>query len=192
MTPQTHKYAAVAGSFCFATTENGDQQDICNLITMPRVQRSLCLSGATNDFDNIKVEVPKEVDGQTRDMLERCMATCGKAAGTRAKMRSRARKEASAQEVRGYYKQFAEAKHLDNISWVDNEVLDLIDMRKNKPRNYVTGRWVLTIKKARWVLRGFQAKQKEYLQADSPASTRPGFPMSCQMAASRGWNLFAN
>ena len=123
-----------------------NQQDICNLITMPCVQRSLYLNGATNDFDNIKVEVPKGVDGQTRDMLERCVATCGKAAGTRAKMRSRARTEASAQEVRGYYKQFAEAKHLDNRSWADNEVLDLIDMRKVKPRNYVTGRWVLTIK----------------------------------------------
>ena len=112
------------------------------------------------------------------------MATCGKAAGTSAKMRSRARKEASAQEVRGYYnKQFAEAKHLDYRSWIDNEVFDLIDMRKVKPRNYVTGRWVLAIKtdkqgnflraKARWVLRGFQDKQKEYLQTDSPASTRP-------------------
>ena len=146
MTPQTHKYAAAAGSFCFSMSENGDQQDICNLITMPCVQRSLYLNGATNDFDNIKVEVPKGVDGQTRDMLERCVATCGKAAGARAKMRSRARKEASAQEVRGHYKQFAEAKHLEHRSCVDNEVFDLIDMRKNKPRNYVTGRWVLTIK----------------------------------------------
>ena len=127
-------------------SENGDQQDICNLITMPCVQRSLYLNGATNDFDNIKVEVPKGVDGQTRDMLERCVATCGKAARARAKMRSRARKEASAQEVRGHYKQFAEAKHLEHRSCVDNEVFDLIDMRKNKPRNYVTGRWVLTIK----------------------------------------------
>ena len=35
MTPETHKYAAAAGSFCFVITENGDQQDICNLTTMP-------------------------------------------------------------------------------------------------------------------------------------------------------------
>ena len=199
MTPETHKYAAAAGSCCVSMTENGEQQDICNLITMPCVQRSLCLNGATNDFNSIKVEVPKGVDGQTRDMLERCMATCGRVAGTRAKMRSRARKEASAQEVRGYWEQFAEAKHLEYRSWVDNEVCDLIEMRKVKP-NYVTGRWVLTIKtdkqgnflraKAWWVLRGFQCKQKEYLQTDSPASTRPRFRMSCQMAASGGWNLF--
>ena len=115
MTPETHKYAAAAAGSCyFSMTQNGEQQDICNLITVPCVQRSFCLNGATNDFDNIKVEVPNGVDGHTRDMLERYMATCGKAAGTRAKMRSRARKEASAQEVRGYCTQFAEAKHLEN------------------------------------------------------------------------------
>ena len=95
--------AAAAGSFCFVTTENGDQQDKINLITMPCVQRSLYLNEVTNDFDSIKVEVSKEVDGLTRGALERCMATCGRAAGTRAKMRPRARKEASGQEVRGYY-----------------------------------------------------------------------------------------
>ena len=69
-TLQTHKYAAAAGSFCFSMSENGDQQDMCNLIS------------------------------------------------------------------------------------------------------------------------GFQEKQKEYLQIDFPASTRPGFRMSCQMAASKGWDLF--
>ena len=100
-------------------------------------------------------------------------------------MRSRARNEASAQEERGYDKEFAEAKHLEYRSWVDNEVFDLIDLRKVKPNNYVTGRWVLTIKtdqqgnflktNARWVLRGFQDKQKDYQQTDSPTSTRPGF-----------------
>ena len=124
---------------------------------------------------------------------ERCVATCGRAAGTRAKMRSRARKEASAQEVRGYYKQFAEAKHLESRSWVDNKVFDLMDLRQVRPKNCVTGRWVLTVEtdkqgnflkaKVRWVLRGFQDKQKEYLQTDSPTSTRPGFRMSCQMTA---------
>ena len=83
-------------------------------------------------------------------------------------MRSRARKEAAAQDVRGYHKQFAEAKRLEYTSWVDNEVFGLIDVRKVKPKNFVIGRWVLTIKtdkqgnflraQARWVLRGFQDK----------------------------------
>ena len=95
--------------------------------------RSLYLNEVTNDFDNIKVEVPKGVDGQARDMLERCMATCGKAARTRAKMRSRARREASAQYVRRHYKQTAEAKHLEYRSSVENKVFDLIDLRKVRP-----------------------------------------------------------
>ena len=103
MTPETHKYAAAAGSFCFVTTENGDQEDMCKLTTMPCVQRSLCLNDVSDDFGNIKVQVPEGVDGRTRDVLERCMTTCRRAARTRAKMRLRARKEASAQEVRAYY-----------------------------------------------------------------------------------------
>ena len=77
---------------------------------------------------------------------------------------------------------------------------NLNDMRKVKPKNHVTRRWVLTIKtdkqgnflkaKATWVLRVFQDKQKDYQQTDSPASTIPRFRMSCQKAASKGWNLF--
>ena len=61
-------------------------------------------------------------------------------------MKSRANKVASAQEVRGYCKQFADAKHLEYRSWIDTEVFDLVDLRNVKPKNYVTGRWVLTIK----------------------------------------------
>ena len=41
LTLETHKYAAATGSFCFVTTENGKQQNICNLTTMPCVQRSI-------------------------------------------------------------------------------------------------------------------------------------------------------
>ena len=158
------------------------------------------LNEMTNNFGNMQVEVTTGVDGRTRDVLERCMTTCGKAARTKPKKRSRARKEASAKEVRGNYKQSAEAKHLEYKTCVDNEVSDLVDLRKVKTRNDVNGRWVLTIKtdkqgnfhkpKARWALRGFQDKQKEYQQTDSPASTRPRFRMSCHMAPSKSWNIF--
>ena len=81
----------------------------------------------------------------------------------------REKKEASAQEVRGYNKQSAKAKHLASESSVDNDVFDLLDLRKVKPRNHVTGRWVLTVKtgkqanflkaRARWVLRGCQDRR---------------------------------
>ena len=49
LTPEAHKYAAAAKSFCFVTTENGEQQDIYNLTTIPGVQRSLCLKTVTDD-----------------------------------------------------------------------------------------------------------------------------------------------
>ena len=39
VTPEAHKYAATAGSFCFVTTEKGEQQDIYGLTTCPCVQR---------------------------------------------------------------------------------------------------------------------------------------------------------
>ena len=35
LTLETHKYAPAAGSFCFVTTDNGGQQDRCNLNTLP-------------------------------------------------------------------------------------------------------------------------------------------------------------
>ena len=67
------------GSFCFVTTENRrttrylqlDDYAVCE-------RRSLCLDDVTNDSSSTQVEVPTGVDRQTRDMLERCMATCGK------------------------------------------------------------------------------------------------------------------
>ena len=75
MTPETHKYAASAGSFCFVTTENGRQQDIYKLTTMPCVHRSLYLNEVTDDFGHIQVAVQEEVDGRTRDVLEQSVTT---------------------------------------------------------------------------------------------------------------------
>ena len=146
VTPETHKYALQPGHsvLCLRKTE---KNRICNnLTTIPSALRSLCLEEVTDDSSSTLVELPDGVDNQTRNTLERCMATCGKAAGARAKIRSRARKEASAQEVRGHYKQLVRAKHPEWKSWIDNEVFDLVDLRKFEQKNYVTGRWVLTIK----------------------------------------------
>ena len=155
------------------------------------MQRSLCLEEVTDDSSST-LELSNGADNQTRDKLELCVATCGKAAGARANFRSRARKEASTQEVRGSYKQFARAKLLEWKSWIDNDVFGLVDLRRFKPKNYVTGRWVLAIKptsratssgpKARCVLRGFQDKQKDYLQTDFPEiSKQPFFKDSSTM-----------
>jgi len=110
------------------------------------------------------------------------------------------RKEATQQEKRDLAKQFLEAKKAECQSWFDNDVFELVDLRKIKVRNFVKGRWVLTVKKdkdgnflkckARWVLKGFQDKQKDSQQTDSPAASRSGFRCATQQAANLGWNLY--
>ena len=104
--------------------------------------------------------------------------------------KNRARKEATMKELKVYVRMFIEAKSAEIKSWFDNDVFDLVDIRQFKPKNFVTGRWVLTVKrdrdgkfqkcKARWVLRGFQDRQKDAQQTDSPTSTRPGLRLLCQ------------
>jgi len=114
--------------------------------------------------------------------------------------RKAARREATAQEKRLYAKLFGTAKTDEYKSWSEeNDIYELVDMRKQHVQNYITGRWVLTIKrnkdgsfekcKARWVLRGFQDQQVWELQTDSPTSTRPGFRLQCQAAANNDWDL---
>ena len=108
------------------------------------------------------------------------------------------RKEATATEIRACQKRFLEAKQLECNSWLDNKVFD--DTRKIQVKNWVTGRWVLTLKrdkdgnflktKARWVLRGFEDKQKNDQQTDSPAASRSGFRLAIQAASNTGWNVF--
>ena len=110
------------------------------------------------------------------------------------------RKEATQQEKRQLAKQFLDAKKAECQSWIDNEVFDLVDMRKTKVRNFVAGRWVLTVKKdkdgnfqkckARWVLKSFQDKQKNTQQTDSPAASRAGFRCATQLAANYSWDLY--
>ena len=85
-------------------------------------------------------------------------------------------------------------------SWFDNDVFEIVDLRKIRVRNFVKGRWVLTVKKdkdgkflkckARWVLKGFQDKQKDSQQTDSPAASRSGFRCATPQAANFGWDLY--
>ena len=113
--------------------------------------------------------------------------------------KNRARREATLKELKVYSRLFIQAKSALIKSWFDNDVFDLVDIRKFKPKNFVTGRWVLTVKrdrdgkfqkcKARWVLRGFQDRQKDAQQTDSPTSTRPGLRLLCQNVASNGWSI---
>ena len=82
-----------------------------------------------------------------------------------AKKQAAARREASTEEKQQYHHEFYRAKLAECASWKENDVYDLVDMRKLDVKNYITGRWVLTVKrdkhgnfdkcKARRVLRGF-------------------------------------
>jgi hypothetical protein len=115
------------------------------------------------------------------------------------KKQLKARKEASITDLRNFAKQFREAKMLEYESWKENEVFELVDTRQVHCRNWVSGRWVLTVKrdkegnfqksKARWVLRGFQDTQRFDQQTDSPTATRPGFRLACQLAATNQWDV---
>ena len=77
-----------------------------------------------------------------------------------------------------YAKQIKQAKLEEFRSFLDFTAMKFRDRRKQKIDNFVTDRWVLTIKtdkdgqfkkfKARWVCRGFQDAQKWDLQTDSP------------------------
>ena len=104
------------------------------------------------------------------------------------------------QEVlRKYAKEIKQAKLEEFRSFLDFTAMTFRDKRRHKIDNYVTGRWVLTIKvdkdgqfkrfKARWVCRGFQDAQKYDLQTDSPTATRYGFRVASQHAASMYWDL---
>ena len=98
-----------------------------------------------------------------------------------------------------YAKQIKQAKLEEFRSFLDFTAMKFRDRRKHKIENFVTGRWVLTIKtdkdgkfkkfKARWVCRGFQDAQKWDLQTDSPTATRYGFRVASQHAASMYWEF---
>ena len=77
-----------------------------------------------------------------------------------------------------YGKKTKQAKLEESRSFLVFTAMKFRDRRKHKIDNFVTGRWVLTIKtekdgqfkkfKGRWVCQGFQGVQKWNLQTDSP------------------------
>ena len=124
---------------------------------------------------------------------------CQYLAKTMAKKTPKAESVITPEVLRKYAKEIKQAKLEEFRSFLDFTAMKYRDRRKHKIDNYVTGRWVLTIKidkdgnfkkfKARWVCRGFQDAQKWDLQTDSPTATRYGFRVACQHAASSFWDL---
>ena len=197
-----HRLASNTGSFSFARDENHQPIDINDVHTQPSVLSCYCGGHTVLNVKSRASEsqLQQELAFTTDTTEQHDLQLCLKATAKKPALKNRSRKEVSSADLRKYKEQFDKAKKDEYKSWLDNEVFDLVDVRKVKCRNYVTGRWVLTIKtdqngaflkcKARWVLRGFQDKQKDDQQTDSPAATRPGFRLTCQLAANRGWHIF--
>ena len=101
--------------------------------------------------------------------------------------------------LKKHAKEIKQAKLEEFRSCLDFTAMTFRDKRRHKIDNYVTGRWVLTIKvdkdgqfkkfKARWVCRGFQDAQTYDLQTDSLTAVRYGFRVASQHAASMYWDL---
>ena len=69
----------------------------------------------------------------------------------------------------------------------NNEVFDLVDTRKIQVRNWVTGAREgrkLSEDQGCWGIRGFQDKQKNDQQTDSPAASRSGFRLAILLTVS--------
>ena len=108
VTPETHKFAAAAG---ILFSDYGDRRTTglkqfdyyakCADMTVPQ-RKSPTIPKPETGWNVVWPPVDKPQEQEP-------------------KMWSRARKEAPAQKVREYFKQFAGVKHIEWKSWIDNE-----------------------------------------------------------------------
>ena len=193
-----HKIASTTGSFSFVRDFDDTVIDISSLESLPSVNNVLYLDDtwySDAHESEIQADLAAKSEIERFSLLSAWRTQKVFTPWTRAKKKmAAARREATVTEKRQYAQQFQKAKQDEYISWSEeNDVYELVNMREQKVPNFVTGRWVLTVKrnkdgsfqkcKARWVLRGFLDKQVWQIQTDSPTSTRPGFRLQCQMAA---------
>ena len=152
--------------------------------TVPCVQRSLYLNEMTDNFGKIKVEVP-----------------CGRAAGTSAKLGSRAREEASAQE---------RTRILQTLCWSKTLGVQILDWQRGfwshrpaesqaekvcdrtRGAHHEDGQtWQLPWRISQMGIERFSKTDRRNINRRIRlASTRPGFRKSRQLAASKSWNIF--
>ena len=203
MLTEEQKILSNTDSLSFPRNHDNKVFDVCSVSVRPATFDVFFNSTWSTNilFSKTKADIYEEMIGlkeSDRTLLVESLRATHKM--NKPKTANRSRKEASTVEKRQYAKQFLDAKLAEYKSWVDNDVFDLVDSRKLKGKqNFVTGRWVLTIKrdkdgnfvkcKARWVLRGFQDTQKDTQQTDSPAATRPGFRLMTTIAANHKWDL---
>ena len=200
---EMEKEASNTANFQFVRDMYGNICDLSTYVPSPNAYRTYLASARSCKDKSDVFESYPDITEEDKAMLSLCFDHGSLKVGTSAAKKVKKRKEASHTETRSYAKQFHTAKKDEIQSWIDNEVYELVDIRKlthQQRRNFVTGRWVLTIKrdkegnylkcKARWVLRGFQDKQKNDQQTDSPAASRPGFRLAASAAATNKLDLY--
>ena len=149
--------AAVASSFSYVHDIYGETIDISDVWSTPEVSEAYFLDDSWHkdaSFEAFMEDVglrPKwsQVHLMKAHPNKHETFRAVKDPSTRAipKRKPKARSEASVQEKREYAKQFAAAKKAECDSWLkENDVCDVVDMRKLDVKNFITGRWVLTIK----------------------------------------------
>ena len=85
-------------------------------------------------------------------------------------------------------KQFAQAKIDEYDSWVNHDILDLVDNAKTM--SLAAGSLRSSVTEMRFFSSARPAEFYEHFQqTDSPAASRPGFRMACQAAANIRWNI---
>ena len=129
--------------------------DVMDLTTTPEVLQYLSRTSITSlpsnqvllsEFEQADDKVRAQLAALDRSLTKlRVSRLAAKAAS--AKRPDRSRKEATATDIKQFYKDFAKAKQDEYKSWVDNDVFELVDLRKVKCKNFVRGRWVLTVKR---------------------------------------------
>ena len=114
-----HKLAAVTSSFSYIVEEK-THIDVGILSTHPSV-RARYVDQSNMLPEQATLSEKEQVDLQQCHRLIQLKKT-------RRKVKSR--KEASVQDLRQYWNEFASAKQAEYKSWVENEVFTFVDMRK--------------------------------------------------------------
>ena len=143
---EDHKIAATTASFSFVRDADDYITDLSVLSSLPSVNTALYLD-ETWYYSASAEQVWEDIKDKPQHVQKRVLNTTARAKAT-PKRKPAARREASAQEKRQYAKQFHQAKLDEYKSWSkENDIFELVDLRKHKVQNYITGRWVLTIKR---------------------------------------------
>ena len=202
---EQEKMACRTGHFSHVRDMDGRICSLDNYTPTPSVFQTYFAKGRSTERPDIHPDM-QGINEEDKAYLSLCFDARGKlksGASSTTTARMKKRKEANSDDKRNFKNQFLDAKKAEIKSWIDNDVYELVDIRRlthEQRKNFVSGRWVLTIKrdmdgkfqkcKARWVLRGFQDRQKHEQQTDSPAASRPGFRMACTAAACHNHDLY--